>query len=149
VTLTQDVVLSTSALTDISGLVFSLDTVSATYAFEFEIIHQSAVTSNAQMQPTVSTPGFSRFSAQFFVPNTGAVAGGSTSDWQQTINASGTKVAATTAPALAVDLYSFVKGLIVVSTTGTLRFKAANNVSGATSIVTIKAGSSGKLWRIA
>jgi spore maturation protein SpmB len=125
-----------------------------TYAYQFNIIWRAATSASA-LAVNVSVPGFVNYSGTALI---NLQAGGTgqavtlSSMWTGVLNSTAARIQATTvvAPGAAVNQTAQAFGTISVSTTGTLTLRLANNLTAAsTSVVTIKAGTVGRVWRIA
>jgi len=136
-------VFSTSALTNVSGMGFSVGA-GNTYAFKYYIIYQVASTTTG-LGLTVTFPGMRLFAANVEIPS-GAV--GTAYNFGGQITASGTRIQSLSVQTAATNYYATVEGMADVSTSGTLQLQAAIDASGTSVQGQIVSGTTGAIWRV-
>jgi hypothetical protein len=140
--LQQDVSIIVTTLANLSGFSFPLTEVNATYSFQFFITYRGGTT-GASLGVGLTFPGAVSFAATYTRPQT------ATAQSFNVITTSGTKVQSTSVPAANTDYVAFVYGTIRTSVSGTLTLQVASGVAAATtSVVTIRRGTVGMLWRM-
>jgi len=140
--LQQEVSIIVTTLANLSGFSFPLTEVNAAYFFQFFITYRGGTT-GASLGVGLTFPGAATFGATYTRPQT------ATTQSFNVITTSGTKVQSTSVPATATDYIAYVYGTIETSVSGTLTLQVANNVAAAgASVVTVRRGTVGMLWRM-
>lgn len=142
VALQQDVSIIVTTLANLSGFSFPLTEVGSAYFFEFFITYRGGTT-GASLGVGLTFPGPVSFAATYSRPQA------ATTQSFNVITTSGTKVQSTSVPAANTDYVAYVYGTIEVSTSGTLQLQVADAVAAATtSVLTVRRGTVGMLWRM-
>jgi hypothetical protein len=135
-------IISVSALTNVSGMGFSVGA-GNTYAFKYYIIYQTASTASG-LGVSVSFPGMATFASTAEITSG---ADGVAAIWCGSITTTGDKVQAISVQTANTDFLALVTGVCKVSTSGTLQLQANTEVSGSANQVTIREGTAGAIWR--
>lgn len=135
-------IISVSALTDISGMGFSVGA-GNTYAFKYLICYRGAAISSG-LGISVTFPGMTTFAASADIQ---AGADGASAWFSGSITSSGDRVQALSVQTSTLDYLAIVEGVFMVSTTGSLQLQANSELNGDTRQVIIKEGTMGAVWR--
>jgi hypothetical protein len=137
--LTADQAFSSSTLSNVTGLNFTLIP-ALYYAFRFLLLVRGSSSSEGA-KFTLTTPSVVLFQAQAsaIMGNDGAVA-----TWQDTIQSSGDSVTTIDFPATATDYPVLIEGVVMTNGAGDLQLQAARESAGT---VTLKQGSMAQLMR--
>jgi len=121
---------SSTSLIDATGLSFNV-TSGTYYHFKFIVIFRSSNTNNG-ITLSISHPGATIFSASAQIPVAGDGVGG---EFQGTITASNDAVIGSGVQTTNTDYVAVVEGLILPSTTGTLKLRYASELGSANIII--------------
>ena len=135
---TADQTKTDGTLVNATDLSFAVSA-NTTYRFKFGLIFRSTV-ATVGLKCTVTFPAVTVFAATARIP---IAADGAGMEWQGAISSSGDAVTGSAVPAINVDYFAVVEGVIRPSANGTLQLQFAAETTGAT--VTLKANSIGEL----
>lgn len=135
-------IISVSALTDVSGMGFSVGA-GNTYAFKYMIIYRGAAISSG-LGLSVTFPGMTTFAATADIQSG---ADGASAWFSGSITSSGDRVQALSVQTSTLDYLAIVEGVFRVSTTGSLQLQANTELAGDSRQVNIKEGTMGAIWR--
>ena len=135
---TGDQTKTDGTLVNATDLSFSV-VANTTYRFKFGLIFRSTV-ATVGLKCTVTFPAVTVFAATARIP---IAVDGAGMEFQGAISSSGDAVTGSAVPAINVDYFAVVEGIIRPSANGTLQLQFAAETTGAT--VTLKANSVGEL----